>query len=181
MSVAAPARSNPGSYRLPILFAVVVLALSVLVGWLWSWLAPHVPITVLEGGDARFDEGASANLFGGVAVFALLAFALGVVLALAAWFGLTHMRGVPGLLLTTAMAIVSSGLALDIGTRIATSTRPTLDRSTPGGYELVVKLWFSNSSAPWILLVCAPTTAVIVYLVCVLVAKNPTLRPDDGS
>ena len=178
----SPSRLAPSSavrYREPVIFIVVVLALSVLVGALWVWLSPTVAATVTAPGEAQFGEGAAANLFGGVATFAFLAFGLGVVLALASWFGLRSMRGVPGLLLTTVIAIVSSGLAMDIGTRIAKAVRPALDENVPGDYELTVRLWFdSDVSPPWLLVVCAPTTAVLVYLLCVLTAKNPTLRPD---
>lgn len=187
MTTAAPSRRAPASpntvdRRTPVAFVLVVLGLSVLVGALWVWLAPPVTVTVLHGGDARFSEGASANLFGGVAVFALLSFGLGAVLALAGWFGLPHMRGVPGLILTTVMAVVSSGLAMNIGTWIAEAVRPDLNRASPGEYHLTTKLWFdSGSTPPWLLLICAPTAALIVYLICVLTAKNPTLRPGDPA
>jgi hypothetical protein len=185
MTTAAPPRPVSANQktvdrRTPVVFVLVVLALSALVGALWVWLAPPITVTVLHGGDARFSEGASANLFGGVAVFALLSFGLGVVLALAGWFGLPHMRGVPGLILTTVMSVVSSGLALNIGTTMAEAMRPDLNRASPGEYHLTAKLWFdSGSTPPWLLLICAPTTALIVYLICVLTAKNPTLRPDE--
>ncbi|WOC13787.1 hypothetical protein MP11Mi_28940 [Gordonia sp. MP11Mi] len=182
----SPSRQAPSSfavrYREPVVFIVVVLALSVLVGGLWVWLSPTVTATVTAPGEAQFGEGSAANLFGGVATFAFLSFGLGVVLALGSWFGLRSMRGVPGLLLTTVIAIVSSGLAMDIGTRIAKAVRPALDENVPGDYELTARLWFdSDVSPPWLLLVCAPTTAILVYLLCVLAAKNPTLRPDTPT
>lgn len=166
-------------YRRPIAFVVIVLALAALVAGLWVWLSPPVTATVTEPGQGEFDEGSVPNLFGGVAVFAFLSFGLGVVLALASWFGLRSMRGVPGLLLTTVIAIVASGLSMDLGTRIAKGIRPALDENVPGDYELTVKLWFdSDVSQPWLLLICAPIAALLVYLVCVLTAKNPTLQPD---
>jgi len=176
----APANLNAINRRTPVLFVLVVVVLSVAAGALWVWLAPPITVTVLPGGDARFAQGASANLFGGVAVFALLSFGLGAVLALASWFGLPHMRGVPGLILTTVMSVVSAGLAMNIGTSIAEATRPDLNRVNPGEYHLTAKLWFDSDVAPpWLLLICAPTTALIVYLICVLTAKNPALRPGD--
>ncbi|MBB4136845.1 hypothetical protein BKA16_003397 [Gordonia humi] len=187
MTAAAPAPTTVSARKKPdirtaIVFIVVVLALSVLVGGLWVWLSPPVDVTVDKPGDGTFDEGSIANLFGGVATFAFLSFALGAVLALAAWFGLRSMRGVQGLVLTTVIAIVSSGLAMDIGTRIAKAVRPTFDPNVPGDYRFTVRLWFdSDVSQPWLLLICAPTTAVIVYLICVLTAKNPTLRPDEPA
>lgn len=181
-SLSPNASSTKVDYRSALAFVIVVLALSVLVGGLWVWLSPPVKATVTTPGEGRFDQGASANLFGGVATFAFLTFGLGIVLALASWFGLRGMRGVPGLALTTVTAIVSSGLAMDIGTRIAKAVRPALDENVPGDYELTVRLWFdSDVTQPWLLLICAPTAAIIAYLVCVLTAKNPTLQADPPA
>lgn len=181
-SVSPSTSSTRVDYRSALTFVVVVLVLSVLVGGLWVLMSPAVKATVTTPGEGRFDQGASANLFGGVATFAFLTFGLGVVLALASWFGLRGMRGVPGLILTTVTAIVSSGLAMDIGTRIAKAVRPALDENVPGDYELTVRLWFdSDVTQPWLLLICAPAAAVIVYLVCVLTAKNPSLQADPPT
>ncbi len=178
-------RGGRATWAAPAVYVVCVLALAVAVGALWVALSPPVHAIVVNAEDVRYAEGHAANLFGGLATFAFLAFALGAMVALGSWFGLRRMRGVPGLLLAVGSAIAASGLAIDIGTRIAAMTREPLDLASPGTYDLTVRLWFAGDHTPsWLLLICAPFTAVLVYLICVLLARSPELIPaqrDTGA
>ena len=164
MSALASARVRP------LLVAVAFLILGVLLGVLWAFVIPYAEVTVTERGLA-FPAPQSALLFSGPAVFALLAFGFGAVCALAVWILLRSARGVTGLLFAVALALVASGLAMEVGSAVADARAGGVDPHTPGTYQLVDDLWLTGAgwnvlAAPWLLLICAPGTAALVYFVC---------------
>ena len=168
--------------RRVVVVAAMLLALSAVVGGLWVLLAPTPAIVVEEPGSGQYaTEADPAKLFSAVAVFAFLAFGLGAVISLASWFGMRSTRGAGALLFVTAMAVATSALAIKIGSWGGHALRGEIDTSVPGTYRGTVNLWIVSEVGPsWILLICAPTAAVLVYLVCVISSNHADLgRGDD--
>ncbi|WP_347956557.1 DUF2567 domain-containing protein [Gordonia aichiensis] len=166
---------------------VALLAAAIAVAGLWVVLAPTPDLVVSHGGRLGFaTEADPARLFDGVATFAFLAFGLGVLIALAAWFGLRSSRGPGGLAFVVLMSIATSGLALDLADRFGTRAHDTIDRAVPGDYRGTVNLWLDGTvGPPWLLLLCAPTAGVLIYLVCVISSAHADLGvgdlPDERS
>ncbi|MFT4085680.1 MAG: DUF2567 domain-containing protein [Gordonia sp. (in: high G+C Gram-positive bacteria)] len=161
--------------------ALVLVVLGVLTGVLWAFITPTAPITVTTGG-LSFNGVQSAEIFSGVAVFASLAFGFGLITALLVWFGLPQTRGVSGLAYCTVATLAGSGLAMSAGTSIVDRRFPGVDPHRPGLYPVVGHLWLDDASiwgvpTPWLLLICAPTVAVLVYLFLTVAASRPELRP----
>ena len=145
------------------------------------WLAPTATVEVQLAHDGspliRFAEAQLPHMFSAVAVFVLLSFGAGALVAVAAWFGLKSMRGVAGLLLAVGASAVVNGLGVDLGGRFArVAHRALAENLGPGRYEVLPRLWFDAPGTPaWLLLICAPLTAVLVYLLLVLLAKDADL------
>lgn len=159
-----------------------LLALSAVVGGLWVLLAPAPEIVVETPGSGRYaSEADPAKLFSALAVFAVLSFGSGIVIALSTWFGLRFTRGPAGLVLVAVMSVATSALALQIGTELGHRIRGEIDLAVPGTYRGTVNLWIENEVGPsWILLVCAPAAAVLIYLVCVISSSHADLGVGDG-
>lgn len=167
--------------RRVVVVAVALLVLAAVVGWLWVLLSPAPEIIVDHPNSGRYaSEADPAKLFAGVAIFGLLNLGLGVVIALVSWFGLRFTRGPAGLTFVTVMSLATSALALKIGTALGRQIRGEIDLSVPGDYRGTVNLWLDGSVGPsWLLLICAPTAAVLVYLICVLSSSRADLGIGD--
>lgn len=163
-----PAASGSLRRSYGVLIALVVLG--VLAGVLWAFITPTATITTRADGRQIAPAAELAHLFGGVAVFSLLAFALGLVCGAVVWFVLAHLRGWLGLLVAVLTALLASGIALEVGIQIARVRYPS-DLDQAGPHQLVGDLWLDGAhlgslSAPWVLLVCAPGIAALVYFIC---------------
>mgnify|MGYP003780702027 CR=1 FL=1 len=169
--------------RRAVVVVVALLGAAVLVAGLWVLIAPAANLTVEHDGTAGFTtEADPAKLFDGVAVFALLAMGLGVVIALASWFGLRSTRGPGGLLFVTVMSIATAAIALQLSEVFTRSVRADLDPAAPGAYQRTGALWLDGSVGPsWLLLICAPAAALLVYLVCVISCADADLGRGDGD
>lgn len=167
--------------RRVVVVVVALLGAAVLVAGLWVLLAPAANLTVEPGGAAGFTtEADPAKMFDGVAVFALLALGLGAVIALASWFGLRATRGPAGLLFVAVMSVATSAVALQFAGVFTRAAHPALDRAVPGSYQRTGGLWFDGSVGPsWLLLVCAPTAGLLIYLVCVISCADADLGRGD--
>ncbi len=168
--------------RRAVVVALSLLAAAVVVGGLWVWLAPTPNLVVEHGGAKRWaTESDPAKLFGGIAVFALLSFGLGAAIGLGSWFGLRSTRGPAGLSFVTLMSLATSVVSLKIAETWAQAVHGELaDHTVPGVYRGTVKLWLEGQvGPPWLLLVCAPAAAVLVYLVCVISSSHADLGVGD--
>lgn len=165
--------------------AVVVglLVAAFAVAGLWVWLAPATDLVVGHTGDMQFaTEADPAKMFDGVAIFAFLAMGLGAVIALVAWFVLRASRGLGGLFFVVLMALATSGLALDLSDRFGRMVNGDVNGLVPGNYQGTVNLWMNSDLGPsWLLLICAPTVGLVVYLVCVLSSSHADLGRGDGD
>ncbi|EGD55899.1 DUF2567 domain-containing protein [Gordonia neofelifaecis] len=167
--------------RRVVVVVVALIVAAVVVGGLWALLAPVPDLVVEHGGQMRFaTEADPAKLFDGVAIFAFLSLGLGALIALATWFGLRSSRGLGGLAFVTLMSIATSALAIDLAGRFGRMAHGALDRSVPGTYQGTVNLWLEGDVGPaWVLLVCAPTAGVLVYLICVIASAHADLGVGD--
>jgi hypothetical protein len=120
-------------------WATVVAASGLGLGWLWAELAPRVTVIKVDGGfvyaDPEPEQAVAADGW-----FALLGAAAGVVLALLAWVVLRRYRGPAVLLALTVGSLVSAGLALWLGHRIGQAQFAAVRDSAAIGSRL---------QAPW--------------------------------
>lgn len=104
-----------------LLVAVVVAALGVPLGLLWSALAPDVPLEVTERGPV-FAEPQPEQLIAADGWFAILAVPFGILVAAGVWLaGRRRLRGVPALAGLTVGAVGAGLLAWWVGRQIGRS------------------------------------------------------------
>lgn len=166
----AAARGSRSSRWTPLIAALVLLLLGVLVGVVWAYLTPTAQVAVSDAGMAIPPE-ESAHLFGGPAAFALAALILGLVCGLTVWFTMPAVRGPLGLVYGVLVALVASGIGMQVGEAVAGRLHPGIDPHRPGTYSAVESLWLEGAgwhsiATPWLLLICAPGTAALAYLIC---------------
>ena len=111
--MAPPGEPTPRRGRLAVGIAAVALAAVVagfglLVGWLWSELAPRLPLIMVEGGIAYADP-EPEEAIGADAWFAILGLAAGAVFAVLTWFVLRRFRG-PVILAALVVGSVAGAL-----------------------------------------------------------------------
>ena len=75
-----------------------------------------------------------------------MTFAFGAVCGLAVWFVLRPARGVSGLLFAVGLALVASGIAMEVGGAVADARAGDIDPHTPGVYQLVDSLWLTGAA-----------------------------------
>jgi hypothetical protein len=108
---AARAVRRPARWPTPLVGLAVAVGLAVLgapLGWLWSVLAPDVPLVKTEGG-ARLTEPQPEEFVAADGWFTLLGLGFGVLAAVAVWLLLRRHRG-PLVLLGLAMGTVGAAL-----------------------------------------------------------------------
>lgn len=190
----ADAGAVPGRKRWPTPLAglAVAVALAVLgapLGWLWSVLAPEVPLIKTEGG-ARLTEPQPEEFVAADGWFTLLGFGFGVLAAIAVWALLRRYRG-PFMLLglavgTVGAALVAWWLGGVIGgqgdfDRLAASAPVGTPLSQPaelraGGFEW---LWGVIPTLQGDVLLPA-FGAVVTYTLLAGWSRYPSLRPEPG-
>lgn len=129
--------------RTPLLVAWALLLLGAVAGVIWAFVTPYATVTVTASG-VEFDAAQSARLFGGIPVFALESFLLGIVSALAVWFAMRRVRGVPGGCFAILLAACASFVALEVALRVGQHRFPDLT-AQPGTYRVVGDLWLSDA------------------------------------
>lgn len=154
----------------PLITAVSLLILGVLTGVAWALLTPAAEVTVTDAGVAVPPD-QSALLAAGPVTFALASLLLGVVCGVGVWFVMPGIRGPVGLGYGTFVALVASGLGMEVGNTIAGRLYPGINPHAPGTYRMVESLWLSDTAwgsvpMPWLLLICAPGMAALAYLIC---------------
>lgn len=163
----------------------VLLLLGVGSGVLWAFVTPYATVEVTaEGGGFSAPE--LAHLFGGVAVFALIAFALGLVCGGVAWGALRAVRGPAGLVYAMVVAAGASAVGMQVADFVVRRRFPPIDPHEPGIYHAAGSLWLTDASlgflpAPWLLLVCAPGMAALSYFVCVAGTGDAALPGDPAE
>lgn len=101
-------RSTLGLVIVAVALVAVVAGLGLAVGWLWSELAPRLPLIMVEGGIAYADP-EPEEAIGADAWFAILGLTAGAVLAVVAWFALRRFRG-PVILTALVLGSVAGAL-----------------------------------------------------------------------
>ena len=165
---------------------LVVAALGVPYGLLWSFVAPDIPVVKVEGGVAPA-EPAPEQMVAGDGWFAILGLLVGVVAALLAWWLARRYRG-PAMLAGLALGTVVAGvLAAWIGQKVglagyeravaaaapgtSLTHPPDLRIAEPGRWLGVVP------KATGVHLVAA-LAAVVTYTLLAGWSRYPALRPE---
>ncbi|MDL9937451.1 DUF2567 domain-containing protein [Gordonia sp. ABSL1-1] len=165
----------------------VILLLGVVFGAIWALVTPAPAGRVTSEGPVYASPAEVGEEFAGVAVFALLAGALGIVCAILVWLVARRWRGVVGYLATLLAVVVSGAVAIQVGAWVADWRFGDNSNLKVGDdFHVVPDLWLngatrSGSAWPWILLICAPFTFTLVYLVCVLAARSSDLGVGDAD
>ncbi|MGC4959877.1 DUF2567 domain-containing protein [Gordonia sp. DT101] len=175
------------------LIAVVgsVVLLGFVVGMIWAEVTPAMSGRVVDADSALIPAGQFPEEFAGVATFALLLFGYGVVAVAISWFTSRRWRGPLGFVAVAVATVIGSLVAAWVGTTVA-DWRFDDPRSSPVGstFEVVPDLWLDGAvrggiGGPWVLFVCAPLAASLVYLGLALAARRADLGvgdlPDAGA
>ena len=183
-----PARMTRSPHRTPTTLLATggaIVLLGVIVGAVWAVLTPAMTAErVAEGATVQPQE--FGNEFAGVMMFALLMCVFGGVAAVVTWVAARGWRGLPGYGLLLGSVVAGSALAGVVGrwipiSRFADPAHVALGQS----FRLVPELWLAGDTrggppGPWILGICAPLAATLVYLICVLLTRDPDLGVGDG-
>jgi hypothetical protein len=105
------------SVRVALTAGLLVAAFGAPVGWLWSELAPRLVLTRQEG-DPTFAGPLGEEFIAADGWFAILGFAVGLVIAIAAWVLLPRQRGAPVLVALILGSLAGAWLAWYVGYRI---------------------------------------------------------------
>ena len=168
-----------------VVVGAVVLLLGAVFGVAWAVRTPAMTGTVTAQGAAVPSEQLGEE-FAGVAVFAFWMLAYGAVAAALAWFAARYWRGLVGYGVTFVTAVIGTVIAGSIGTWVAHLHFPDPhDVGMGQTFRVVPDLVLDGAtrngfSAPWILLICAPLTVSLVYLVCALATSDADLGVGDG-
>lgn len=164
---------------------VVVALLGAVFGVAWAVTTPAMTGTVTPEGAAVPSEQLGEE-FAGVAVFAFWMLAYGAVAAVLAWFAARYWRGLIGYGVAFVSTAVGTAIAGVVGTWVAHVHFPDPhDVSVGQTFRVVPDLLLDGAtrngfSAPWILVICAPLTVSLVYLVCALATSDADLGVGDG-
>ncbi|MYR05257.1 DUF2567 domain-containing protein [Gordonia sp. SID5947] len=169
------------------LVAVVgsVVLLGSVVGMIWAAVTPAMSGRVLAADSAIIPAGEFPEEFAGVGTFALLLFGYGAVAVVIAWIASRRWRGPLGFAAVAVATVAGSLIAAWVGTRVA-DWRFDDPRSSPVGatFDVVPDLWLDGAvrggvGGPWVLFVCAPLAAALVYLGFALAARTGDLGVGD--
>lgn len=100
--------------REAVLIAIVATVCGVLLGVLWAWLAPHVPLVADGRGNVYLKNSEGEESIGGDGTFVLLGLGFGVLCALAAFF-YRKGGGIPLVVALTVGGLLGSVVAWRLG------------------------------------------------------------------
>lgn len=158
----------------------VVVLFGVIAGAVWAVATPAA--SAVKGRTQVY----MVDSFAGVATFAFVMFGFGVVAAVVTWFVAPGWRGLPGYAAMLASTVIGGALAGVVGSGFAARRFPDPDSIGVGDvFTAVPQLWLDgvtrgSPSGPWILLICAPLTATVVYLLAAIVSRRGDLGVGDG-
>lgn len=169
--------------------AGVITLLGFPLGWLWSALAPGLPVVINDQRQLLLNDVEGEQRAAAEGTYILLTVGAGMVLAILAWILLRRFRGLP---VAVALAVGGAGmgwLAWRFGHTIGLSHALALARTAPVGTvftippDLRIKqpgavAWW-HGAIPYITgdLLYAGIAALLVYLLCVGFSASPTLLP----
>lgn len=139
--------------------AVVLTVLGVLLGLLWMWLAPRVPL-ISDGKAVYLKNSEGEQAIGGDGTFALLGLAFGVVSA-AAVFLFRRRGGVPLVLALAVGGLLGSLLAWRVGIWLGPSQDVVAAAKHAGNgvtFDAPLKLAAKGALLAW------PVAAMIIHL-----------------
>ena len=167
-------------WRLGAAFCGGAVVLGLLQGWLWSVVAPTEQFKVFTDGGYGALSTVSIHQFAGVAIFMLMAIAVGIVIAVAGWSFKTLRN--PIMVGIVGLAATLGGFAgyLLAGV-LASGTQPwTIG---PSNIERIVEAPATAGNAMTLLV--EPTAALFIYAVCALIdwlfEKEPAKHHDLPS
>lgn len=175
--------SAPTTSRLAEIVAAV-LVIGVIGGVLWAFVTPAMSGRVLDDKSAIIPATEFPQEFAGVAVFALIMFAVGVLAAVIGWVRGRPWRGPWGFLAIAVAAFVGSILAMLVGTQVA-RWRFGDPYGMPVGstFRVVPDLWLDGAASGFgsemAVFICAPMAAALVYLTCALSSRHADLGVGD--
>lgn len=176
--------SPPSQRRLTAVLAPI-LGLGVLAGVLWAFLTPTAAARIVDDGMLGFGVGQTAEAFGAVGTFSLIAAVYGFVAALLLWFGARSWRRPAGVLAALAATVLGGFLAAAVGSLVVDQRFGDPTTMAVGtDFRYVPDLWLTGAGigplpAPWILLVVAPCMASLVLLIAVILAPGADLGVGD--
>lgn len=162
--------------------AVVVAALGLPLGALWSAIAPHIPATMTDQGPIYADPEGEQPV-GGEGTYVFLTLGAGLVLAILAWVLLRRYRGVAVLLGLAVGGVGAGALAWWFGHRIGQTTAP-VGTTFPAAVRLRVAHlglwhhWLPYARGDVLFLALA---AVLMYVLLAGFSAYPSLRRPDES
>ncbi|WP_213453983.1 DUF2567 domain-containing protein [Rhizomonospora bruguierae] len=128
-----PERKRPAlTAGLALLTVAVVTGLGAPLGWLWSTLAPDVPVEMTTNGPVLADP-QPEQYFAADGWFTLLGLAFGLLVAVVVWFAPRRLRGPVGLLSVVLGGIGAALLGWYVGRHIGLAEYHRLLGSAPVG------------------------------------------------
>lgn len=165
----------------------VVLALAGFpLGWLWSSVAPHVPVQITSDG-AILSQPEQEQLIGGEGTYLFITVGVAVVAAILAWALLRRYRGYPMLLGLALGGAVGGAITAWSGHQIGLAHFRDLLKHAPVGTNFLAPVslrvgqygwWHALPYARGDVLSMA-ITAIVVYLLLVSFSSYASLREPD--
>lgn len=182
--VAQPARRSGVGFGPVGLLALVAGGLGIGVGLLWRVVTPRVPIIKAEQGFLyalpQPEQAVAADGW-----FAFLGVGVGVIVAVAAWFGLRHRRGVAVLVALVLGSLVGAWFGWWLGIRLEMGQFEALAAAAPVGAQLDAplslritdldrdQLWPPKATG---VIVAQALAAAVAYTILAGFATDPQLR-----
>ena len=172
----------PRSALVAVMCAIALLGAAV--GAVWAMITPTVTGRVLSAQYAEIIGGGDSAEYESMAWLAVLLFVFGLVAAVIAWLAARPWRGPVGYLALGVATVAGSVIAAVVGDRL-TAWRFDDPKTLPVGTtyefgaELFAEHWWTLIPSPWVLLICAPFTATLLYLVFALSSADPDLGVGD--
>lgn len=181
--VQPPARRGLSTPLVAGLVLLVVAALGIPLGYLWSALAPRLPMVKYQG-DLYFIDAGPEELAAADGWFILLALGTGVLLAFAAWFGLRRHRGPLVMAALGVGSLAASWLAAWIGSGIGRAEYDQRLASAPDRTLLTLPLEVGATGDGWFgqltgIIAIQALIAVFLYMIMAGWSKYPELRAPE--
>jgi hypothetical protein len=151
-------------WRLGAAFGAGAVILGLVQGWIWSMIAPTEQFKVFTDGGYGALSTVSIHQFAGIAIFMLMACAVGVAIAVAGW-SFRSLRNPMMVIIVGASSALGGFAAYLLAGVLASGTQPwTIG---PSNIERIVQAPPTAGNAMTLLV--EPTAALVVYALCALV------------